>query len=489
MNGASGDTFDSELARLSWEARMSDAAYLRTDRPALTARPKLYVPPAKLDIIAAADWSGTPAPEREWLLDQWIPDHRATLLTGDGGSGKSLIAQQLATCAAAGAPFLGKPMRQCASLYITCEDDRGELQRRQEGINRALDLDMGALGSRLTFLSRVGQLRNSLVHFKGDNDFEHSDFFLSIVEHAATNDIRFVVLDNIAHLFEGNENIRNHVATFCNAMEGMAKKIGGAVLFLGHPPKSGAQFSGSTAWENQVRSRLWLSRPDPDDVSPNLNERVLKRSKSNYAAIGDAIEMQWQDWAFLSPNDHRLRPHENVFQSSRAGEENDRFLACLDESNDRKRSVSEKAPARNYAPRMFAKMPTAGGMKEAEFERAMERLFHLRAIETGELWRGADRHPVMGLRRAGQVRASAGQLSPNTAESGGIPCGPAISSNVRASCGSALEQSPQTPGTLGGSAAGQLLPNTPGSAAGEPPYRGAPPAAHPDPTAPESFDD
>lgn len=215
-----------------------------------------------LPLISTGAWDGKPAGDRVWLLDEWIPVMRATLLTGDGGSGKSLLAQQLATCVALGLPFMGVKTRQQRSLYVTCEDDRTELHRRQEGICAALGVSMAELDGKLFFLSRCGELDNSLLHFGSDGVIQPSRFYRSIEAVAESNAIMFLALDNIAHLFEGNENIRNHVAIFCNALEMMARSIGGTVLFLGHPAKSGAQFSGSTAWENQVRSRLYLSRPD-----------------------------------------------------------------------------------------------------------------------------------------------------------------------------------------------------------------------------------
>ena len=77
----------------------------------------------RLPLVSPGQWEGKAAPKRLWLWDDMIPVMRATLLTGEGGSGKSLFAQQLATCVALGLPFLGIPTRQQAALYVTCEDD------------------------------------------------------------------------------------------------------------------------------------------------------------------------------------------------------------------------------------------------------------------------------------------------------------------------------------------------------------------------------
>ena len=73
--------------------------------------------------------------------------------------------------------------------------------------------------------------------------------------------------------------------------------MGCAVLATGHPSRAGLQTgcgdSGSTAWHNSVRSRLYL------DNSHNDDERVLKRMKSNYASMEDSeIQLQWNEGVF-----------------------------------------------------------------------------------------------------------------------------------------------------------------------------------------------
>jgi hypothetical protein len=47
---------------------------------------------APLAITIAAELAGKPVPERAWLVENWIPSRQVTLLSGDGGVGKSLLA-------------------------------------------------------------------------------------------------------------------------------------------------------------------------------------------------------------------------------------------------------------------------------------------------------------------------------------------------------------------------------------------------------------
>src|SRR3546814_20697914 len=58
------------------------------------------------------------------------------------------------------------------------------------------------------------------------------------------------------------------LASFVSLMNRLAMKVDGSVLLIGHPNKAGDSFSGSTAWENQVRSRLFMER---DRKSTRLN--------------------------------------------------------------------------------------------------------------------------------------------------------------------------------------------------------------------------
>ena len=408
----------------------------------------------RLPIVSPAEWEGRPAPARLWLWDDMIPVMRATLLTGDGGSGKSLFAQQLATCVALGLPFLGIPTRQQASLYVTCEDDLGELHRRQEAICKSLNVSMGELDGKLFLLSRCGELDNSLLSFDPDGVIRPSPFYESIVS-TAHGRIFFAVLDNIAHLFEGNENIRNHVAIFCNMLERLARDIGGTVLFLGHPSKKGAQYSGSTAWENQVRSRLYLSRGSAEEAQYDPDLRVLSRAKSNYAQTGDEIQIRWKDWTFELADAPSTDWHEQMASNAQAAAENAKFMSLLRVRVKQGRTVSGRPTARNYAPREFAKMPQAKGFKVEEFERAMERLFALEHIVEIEVRNSTDRHTsrcIMPAEEgAGQLRGSCGAASDEMRGSASNPqktaekeCGPAFAGQL---AGQLFDQNDGTPQT------------------------------------------
>ena len=341
--------------------------------------------PQVLSVIDPAAWDGAPIPLRVWALRELILCSSATYLTGPGSAGKSLAGQQAATCVALGLPFLGVETRQAVALYLTCEDDADELHRRQEAICEALDVPLRALGGRLHLASLVGELGNELCTFDASGRMETTAAWDRLRATVLSLSVGFIVLDNVAHLFAGNENDRHQVAGFCGLMNALAAEARAAVLFIGHPNKAGDSFSGSTAWENQVRSRLFLDRPKGEDgevLDPDA--RVLRREKANYARNGEEIAFRWYRGAFVRPEDLSGAQIELVDATVRMRAADDCVLACLDKLAAERRTASPNKAASSYAPRLFSTMQTAKGFNVAELEQAMRRLLDTEVIRNGE---------------------------------------------------------------------------------------------------------
>ncbi|MCU0909864.1 MAG: AAA family ATPase [Rhodobacteraceae bacterium] len=69
--------------------------------------------------FTAADLEGRPVPERPWLVPDLVPSKTVTLFSGDGGTGKSLLALQLCAAVASGGAWLGLPVAQGRALMIS----------------------------------------------------------------------------------------------------------------------------------------------------------------------------------------------------------------------------------------------------------------------------------------------------------------------------------------------------------------------------------
>ena len=253
-----------------------------------------------LQLLDPRKWT-KPAPARRWIIPDWIPRGVVTGLYGDGGVGKSLLAQQLLTCTAMTLPWLGLETVGGRTLGVFCEDSGDELQRRQQDINQALRLEPASLEN-LRLLSRLGE-ENTLFAFHGEQG-ELTPFFHALNATCASLRPQLLVLDTAADLFGGNENDRPKVRAFISACLGrLARDHDAAVLLCAHPSvegmRSGHGTGGSTAWSNTLRSRLYLTRLKTErDDAPLDDRRVLTRMKANYAAAGARVEMTWSDGAF-----------------------------------------------------------------------------------------------------------------------------------------------------------------------------------------------
>jgi RecA-family ATPase len=74
-------------------------------------------------IINPAEWEGLPVPPREWIVADYIPDKTVSLLGGDGATGKSLLALQLAAARALAREWIGLLPEPGRTLVLSAEDD------------------------------------------------------------------------------------------------------------------------------------------------------------------------------------------------------------------------------------------------------------------------------------------------------------------------------------------------------------------------------
>jgi len=409
-------------------------------------------------------WDGVKAPDREWILRDWLVCKAAGLLSGQEGVGKSLLAQQMATCLAAGAPFLGLETQRARTLYLTCEDDMDELHRRQESINASLGLSMASLKGWLRTFSLKGEIGNELATFTPDGRMVATKRYDQVRHAVLSFGARLVFIDNAAHVFSGNENARHDVATFLGLLERLSIEINGAVVLMAHPNKQHAQgnrqgneYAGSVGWSAHVRNRLFLDWDSPEDGMPSdPDARVLRRSKANYAARGEEVLFRWHKWAFVREDDLPANVGAEIAAVARANSENERFMECLAKLTEEHRNVSHSRSASNYAPKVMAAIPSAGGMRIKQLEAAMNRLLHLGTVLAAQpLWRGADRKPVLGLAinpDSNGVRDGAGRLDEKPQKT--------AREQFAESCGTARDGSIENGGKPRGEVRGRGCPNT-----------------------------
>ena len=318
---------------------------------------------------------GLQVPAREWLVPDLIPMKTVTLLSGDGGTGKSLLALQLAIAASTGKRWLGQEVRAGATLTISAEDDDDELHRRQFDIVRSQGDTLGGLG-RFCYKSLAGE--DALLAMLDPSGKLHpSPLYMQIDKAMGEEKPVLLVLDTSADLFPGNENDRAQVRQFVGLLKRLALRHACAVVLLSHPSltgmNSGSGLSGSTAWNNSVRSRLYFERVLIKDglqtIEDNPDRRVLTSKKANYGRTGSELHVTWQEGVFVA--DQAESGLDVMAQNNRA----DRvFMRLLDDFAKQGRFV-KSANGAGYAPKAFAGSGQAEGLSKAALHAAMERLF------------------------------------------------------------------------------------------------------------------
>ena len=346
----------------------------------------------------AMDWDRKFAPERQWLVKGWLPLGTVTSLYGGAGFGKSLVAQQLATAVANGRPFLGLETVKGQVMFVACEDDDGELQRRQESINRSMGMNPHdhVMSGLMRNFARAGK-NNVMAQSGRDGGLRFRRFFQEVRDRARDLKVSLLILDNIAQLFGGNENARPEVTQFVNALTGIAVELNCAVLLLGHPGKAtDSEYSGSTAWDAAVRSRWTLTRAktggmEDDNESPNLDDmRVLRKSKANYASTGDEIKLIWDNGAFRLDAPETGDAVDKIEVRARNRDRDARVLAGLRGLLDQGYEPSPREQARTtFAPTLIReRRPELRDLSRAAIRQSLNRL-----MDDGKVVLGVTRGP------------------------------------------------------------------------------------------------
>jgi RecA-family ATPase len=311
-----------------------------------------------------------------------------------GGIGKSLLAQQIGTAVAVGRPLFEMKVEKGPVLGLMAEDDDDELWRRQVRINEWFACRMEDL-EHLHLQGRAG-IENTLAVYPATGTPLVAPFHELIRAKAAELRPVLIILDPIAQLYGGCENDRFQVSHFVNLVGGLAREFNCAVLLLGHPAKAeGSEYSGSTAWNASVRSRLLLQRKEGE-----TDELLLSRVKSNYAKPGN-MALRWANGVLRPTAEQFMSYGEKLDEQMRMGAAKQAFLNALDQLTEQGRNVSDSTRASNYAPKVMIEAGFVDDFTKAELAAAMNGLFAEFAIKANEpVGRGADRHRVSGIARA-----------------------------------------------------------------------------------------
>lgn len=318
--------------------------------------------------ITPSAWKGTEPAKARWLAAGRIPANDLTLLTGNGGSGKTEIAIQLAIAVPADlGDWLGCTVENGPALFLSCEEPEEEIRERVERICKHRGIDPYALKDLHLFFpeldatwlgsaDRAGQVRKTPLLIAVEGWIEQYR-------------PRLIVIDSVAAVFDGEAIARRQVRAFLAMLRQIARSNDVAIVLLDHPSVRGMSDGTGTAnsvdWRNSVRSMLALSEPEKDDP----DARTLELKKSNRGRPGEKVTLRWNGLTFSTA----MTGEASSYRAQAERDVDDLFLRLLDKRNAQGRPV-HASNAKGSAPTEFELDPDAKGVTAAAFRKTMERL-------------------------------------------------------------------------------------------------------------------
>lgn len=244
-----------------------------------------------VDVLGVFD---APSEPPKFIWGEYLPRATTTLFGAHGGTGKSTIGLMMAVAVATGKPLFGIPTVAAPAVFVSLEDGAGVVRHRLAKVCKWLDVDPRQLGGRLFI---VDGTENPEL-FTADNRNAGGTLtraYSEVRALARDNCAGLVVIDNASDAYGGDEIVRRQVRAFIRSLNMVAKEADAAVVLLAHVdkgtsrnnrPDNGEGYSGSTAWHNSVRSRLFLSRDSAGLLT-------LAHQKTNHGRMQDPLTLVW----------------------------------------------------------------------------------------------------------------------------------------------------------------------------------------------------
>lgn len=240
------------------------------------------------------------SPDIEFTIPLLTPRQEVTLLSANGGVGKSYFALQTAISLVTGDKFFDlpsfkhdlhglQPPQKC--LFVTAEDTKLVCAKRLQTICESQYLPestfdnfhlMEMIGKPLWLEDKsnkqgvptlyMNELKNAIDKIKPDQIF----------------------IDNASSVFAGNPNDNVQVTAFINHLRKVAEINNCNIMLLAHVNADNAikgaakTYFGSVAWHNAVRSRIYMKIE-----SSNLGEYIsVVHEKSNYGKLHKPFKLK-----------------------------------------------------------------------------------------------------------------------------------------------------------------------------------------------------
>src|SRR5262245_9054290 len=209
-------------------------------------------------------WIDAPVPRREWVVLNRIPAKNVTMLSGTGGTGKSIIALQLAAAIVLGRDWFGTMPEQGPVIYLSAEDDAEELHRRVADICQHLSVNyQDLIDGGLHLIDKAG--KNAMLAIPDRGIMQRTALLDQLDADAQRLRPKLVIFDNRNKVFGGNMKAAVHVCDFLTGLHGFCRTAETSVLLIAHPSVAGMSADSShkglaavMGWHDLPRGRMYF---------------------------------------------------------------------------------------------------------------------------------------------------------------------------------------------------------------------------------------
>lgn len=270
---------------------------------------------AILKPINVKDVISHPSEPPVFVWEGYLPSGEVAMFGAHGGTGKSTLALMLAVSVAIGRSLFGATVRQGNALFVSLEDGPNIVRHRLAHICKFWSVDPSSLDGTLQIVDGTEYPELFSAETRGGG--KTTDTYSELRRLIQTQKVSLLVVDNASDAYGGDEIQRRQVRAFIRALGELAKLSGCAVLLLAHVDKitsrnknaqGGEGYSGSTAWHNSVRSRLFMTRHNDGNL-------LIEHHKSNLGKLQAPIKLQWPDGKLpmlMEEDDYGQSGHDRV---------------------------------------------------------------------------------------------------------------------------------------------------------------------------------
>ena len=318
--------------------------------------------------VCVCDVLTNPSAPPQFVWDGYLPRGVVSMLAAHGGTGKSTIALMLSICAALGRPLFGVNTVQSKTLFVSLEDSAHIVRHRLAFIFQRWGIDPKQVDNRLYVVD--GTENPELFAAENRAAGEATATYFELRSLVQSEGVELVIVDNASDAYGGDEIQRRQVRAFIRALVEVARMTNCAVLLLAHVDKNtsrggkaegGEGYSGSTAWHNSVRSRLFMTRKE-------MGTLQLDHQKSNLGRCHEPLMLEWPDAGLPQllgnePADNPLNPFMQRVEGRAEDERAVSLLRMVAEFESRKQYCSPAANARNNVFAMLKSEPAFQKLK------------------------------------------------------------------------------------------------------------------------------